>query len=512
MRRRTMAWLTLLLAAPGALAGQHADKLGRIDFPTSGTPKAQEAFIRGTLLLHSFMYEHAARAYREAQALDPDFAMAYWGEALTYTHPVWYQQDQAAARAVLARLAPTPEARLAKAKTDREKAFLQAVEILYGDGAKLARDTLYAEAMRQVHERFPGDAEAAAFYSLSLLGLSSEGRDVPTYMRAAAILEELFRTRPDHPGVVHYLIHAYDDPVHAPLGLRVARIYGGLAGGASHALHMPSHIFLALGMWDDVVASNEPAWAADRSYHALYWLQYAYLQQGRYRDARRLLDSLVQDVKRLGQSGNRGSYLPLMRAAFLTNTQQWSSDAVKIAVDPKGLPAAQVAADLFATGMSALRSGDRAGAARALADMRSRRAGNSDTYPPSVQAAVIQEQELDALIHLDQGDTQAALHLLEAAAANEDTVTFEYGPPDVVKPSPELLGEVLLGLDRPREAQRAFERALTRNPGRSPALLGLVRAATRAGDRKTADAAHAQLRANWAKADPEPLATLSRAP
>lgn len=512
MRQPILAGLALLLGAPGPLSGQASHHLGTITFPTSGAPSAQEAFIRGTLLLHSFMYQDAARAYREAQALDPDFAMAYWGEALTYTHPVWYQQDLPAARAVLARLAPTPAARLAKAQTDREKAYLRAVEILYGEGPKLRRDTLYAEAMRKVHEAFPDDPEAAAFYALSLLGLSNQGRHVPTYMRAAAILEELFQTRPDHPGVVHYLIHAYDDPIHAPLGLRAARIYGGLAGAASHALHMPSHIFLALGMWDDVAASNEAAWGADRSYHALYWLQYAYLQQGRYRDARRLLDTIVQDATRLGRSGNRGHYLSLMRAAFLTNTQQWSSDAVKIAVDLEGLAAAPMAADLFASGLSMLRTGDRAGAARALSDMRTRRAANADTYPPSVQAAVIQEQELEALIRLEQGDQPAALRLLEAAAANEDTVAFEFGPPDVVKPSAEILGEVLLQLERYPEAQKAFQRALARHPGRGAALLGLARAAAHTGDRKAAEAAQAQLRANWTRADPEPLATLSRTP
>ena len=158
--------------------------------------------------------------------------MAFWGEAMTYNHPVWMEQDAAAARAVLARLAPTRTERLARARTPRERAWLDAVETLYGEGDKEARDFLYSERMRALHESDPTDVDARAFYALSLIGLAHQGRDTGLYMRAAGLLEEAFPANTGHPGVLHYLIHSYDDPVHAPLGLRAARLYGALASEA----------------------------------------------------------------------------------------------------------------------------------------------------------------------------------------------------------------------------------------------------------------------------------------
>ncbi len=258
-----------------AVLSAQTQRLGTIDFPTSGPPAAQSAFIRGVLLLHSFEYQDAARAFREAQRIDPGFALAYWGEALTYTHPLWDEQDVNAARASLLRLGPTREARRAKAPTPREQAYLDAVEILYGDGPKARRDTAYSRAMERLVARFPADREAQVFYAASLLGLSQGVRNVPTYMRAAAIVGRVFRDNPDHPGAAHLLIHCYDDPIHAPLGLAAARAYSKIAPDAAHAQHMTTHIFLALGMWDDVVSQNELAsghdpatWAPD---HYTQW-------------------------------------------------------------------------------------------------------------------------------------------------------------------------------------------------------------------------------------------------
>src|SRR5688572_7905743 len=184
--------------ASGCSAQQ--SRLGTIDFPTSGSASAQPHFIRGVLFLHSFEYDLAANEFRAAQRIDPGFAMAYWGEAMTYTHPVWDEQDAAAARKVLARLAPTREARKARAPTAREQAYIDAVEILYGDGSKPRRDTLYSAAMERVAKAYPADMEAQAFHALSLLGLNQGVRDVPAYLRAGAIAEAVFRKNPDHPG------------------------------------------------------------------------------------------------------------------------------------------------------------------------------------------------------------------------------------------------------------------------------------------------------------------------
>ena len=222
--RTPVSWLipAILFLGSSLPASAQSGDLGRIDFPTSGSAEAQKHFLRGALLLHSFEFEDAAEEFRAAQKIEPGFAMAYWGEAMTYNHPVWQQQDLPAGRAVLAKLGATPEARAGKAGTPREKAYLHAVEILYGEGDKNDRDRRYALAMEQLHATYPDDIDATCFYALALLGTSHAGRDVPTYMRAAALMEEAFEQHPQHPGAAHYLIHSVDDSVHAPLGLRAA--------------------------------------------------------------------------------------------------------------------------------------------------------------------------------------------------------------------------------------------------------------------------------------------------
>lgn len=291
---RTLLTLLAALALAASAAAQHHHEtpprelpvelsLGDIEFPNSGSREAQPHFLRGVLLLHSFEYQAAARAFADARRIDPGFAMAYWGEAMTHNHPIWGEQDRAAARAVLDALAPTAAERRQRAATDREKGYLAAVEVLYGDGNKKERDAAYSAAMHDLAARHPDDLDARAFYALSLLGLTGNERDIANYMRAAAVAEEVYEKNRRHPGALHYLIHAYDDPVHAPLGLRAARLYATVARAASHAQHMPSHIFFALGMWDEAIASNIDSMKTARDqgmhgYHPLHWLEHAYLQ------------------------------------------------------------------------------------------------------------------------------------------------------------------------------------------------------------------------------------------
>jgi tetratricopeptide (TPR) repeat protein len=363
-----------------ALAGAQTGELGRIDFPTSGKPEAQAHFLRGTLLLHSFEYDDAAEEFREAQKVEPGFAMAYWGEAMTRDHPIWVEWDRDAALEALKRFGPTPEARRAKAPTEREKGYLEAVETLYGEGEKADRERAYAESMKRLREKYPDDLEAASFYALSLLGTTQGKRDLPTYMKAAGIAEEVFAKNPLHPGAVHYLIHCYDDPVHAPLGMRVARVYARIAPAAGHALHMPSHIFFASGMWEEAAASNEAAWKAslDRAerkklgpdahnFHALFWLEYADLQLGRYADARHALSLMAKDATD-SKSGRARSHLAMMRAAYLVETRQWKGDVGRIKVATDELPQKGLA--LFIDGAQALEHGDRAAAEKSLADLQ----------------------------------------------------------------------------------------------------------------------------------------------
>jgi len=250
--------------------------------------QAQAPFVRGVLLLHSFEYDDAIEAFRQAQRIDPGFAMAYWGEALSYNQPLWYNENVDKARAVLARLAPTRAARQAKTPTAREKAYLDAVERLFGDGAKPARDRAYADRMADITRQFPDDDEAAALYALALLATIPEGeRNTTVSLNAGAIASAILRKNPEHPGAAHYALHAFDDGEHAAMGLEAARTYARIAPASSHARHMPSHIFLPLGMWGEAAASDESSFAASvarvqrlglsmaqADFHSLSWLHY----------------------------------------------------------------------------------------------------------------------------------------------------------------------------------------------------------------------------------------------
>jgi tetratricopeptide (TPR) repeat protein len=513
--------MALLLVRVAAAQTPH---LGTIDFPNSGAAAAQPAFFRGVLLLHSFEYGPAAAAFQEAERRDPGFAMAYWGEALTYTHPVWNQQDVNAGREALQRLAPTAAARRARAPTAREQAYLDAVETLYGSGSKAVRDTAYARAMGRLVTRFPADLDAKVFYAASLLGLNQGDRDTVTYLRAAKILEQVFRAAPGHPGAAHLLIHCYDDPAHARLGLPAARAYATIAPDAPHAHHMTTHIFLALGMWDDVVSQNEIAAGADRASwtptHYTYWLGYGYLQQGRYAEALRHLD-LVHRNMAMGH-GNVPALLVEMCGDYIVTTERWDSPCLGWNdVDLSGMRTRDKVLGAFLQGFSALKRGDRANAERQFATIaalgpplpkslpRAQRRGEGDRGrgPKGDPVPYILGDELRGALQQSNGDITGAVASLRRAAALEDAMPFEFGPPVTVKPSHELLGEVLLQAGRPREAEVEFTSALRLAPKRARSLIGLARAATAAGDQSTAARASADLQSIWRAADPGVLAT-----
>lgn len=493
--------VAVVLGAPA-----DAQRLGTITFPTSGPAAAQAHFERGVLFLHSFEYESAAGAFREAQSAAPGFAMAYWGEAMTYTHPVWNEQDLPRAREALGRLAPDAAGRRAKTTSAREQLYLDAVESLYGEGSKPRRDTLYSAAMERVVAAFPDDDEAKAFYALSLLGLSQGVRDVPNYMRAGAIAQDLLRRNEDHPGAAHYTIHAFDDPIHAPLGLHAARLYSKIAPAAPHAQHMTTHIFVALGMWDDVVSQNIAAAGHDhgrwQAGHYTAWLGYAYTQQGRYDDARKHLELVRSNYHRSTRRGEDPSLLS-MRAQYLINSERWTDPIASWQLDAPGAGTVALAMDAFASAYAALKSGHRARAEQHARDLEARaaRAPMADAYSDNTTVPGILSRQLRALLELESGNRTAALPMLREAAAMEDAIPLEFGPPDVVKPSHELLGEVLLAFGQPAEAQREFMKALALAPGRARSLLGLGRAALSAGDTAAAARALGDLKRAWHSAD-----------
>jgi tetratricopeptide (TPR) repeat protein len=467
------AALSLLAVGPAAA---QSDRLGTITFPTSGAPAAQPAFLRGVLYLHSFEYDSAARAFRAAQLTDPTFAMAYWGEALTHTHGIWNQQDLPAARAILNRLGPTPVARAARTPTLREKAWLAAVEALYGEGGKERRDTLYAEAMARVGTDFPDD-EARTLYSVALMGLNQGVRDVPTYVKAGAIALDVLGRNPDHPGAAHYVIHAFDDPVHAPIGLNAARAYSLIAPGAAHAQHMTTHIFLALGMWPEVISQNVIASGRDRSRwqsgHYTYWLHYGLLQAGRTAEAVTLLDELHAHAGPTA-SVARHTALAQARAHQVINAQRWDDPAVAWDLGQLGWPGAEAGHRLM-QGLRALRAGDRAAAAAHLAAIRAL-PGVINPEPGPAELPGLMADALEAAAWRADGRQADAEAQLRKTATRFAALPSEFGPPDFVKPPHELLGEWLLEDGRYADARRAFTESLAMMPGRLLSVRGLEQA------------------------------------
>lgn len=234
-------------------------ELGTVEFPTTCSSQAQSRFVRGLAALHSFWYPVALEEFRVTTRIDPNCMMGYWGEAMAHNHPIWGDpQETEAARKVIEKIRVTSEL------TPRERAYLNAVKILYGEDDKTARDKAYADAMEKLHREYPNDAEAALFYALALMGSArpEDAGALQTRLRAGEIASEVFKKNPNHPGAAHYVIHAYDDPKHAHLALDAAQRYAEIAPAAPHALHMPSHIFLQLGMWPETAASNKASWAA----------------------------------------------------------------------------------------------------------------------------------------------------------------------------------------------------------------------------------------------------------
>jgi tetratricopeptide (TPR) repeat protein len=468
-------------------------QLGVIHFPTSGSAQAQRHFLRGLLLLHSFEYPAARKSFQEAWRVDPGFAMAIWGEALTYNHALWGEQDTAAARAALARLGPTPEQRLARAPTARERAYLAAVEQLYGAGEKAQRDASYSAALGVLAHNYPSDLDARSLYALSLLSLSGGKRNVANYMRAAAEAEAVYELDRHHPGALHYLIHAYDDPLHAPLGLRAARLYAQVAPAASHAQHMPSHIYFALGMWDDAIAANIASLKVSRAegdggYHALLWLEYAYLQKNQRREAETLVRSVAHDVS-AGPTKDNRLRLAFARATWLVETRGEAGPDALAAVDSSGVTSiGYFAAHDFARGVTAAAGGDLAAARSALMQLRARRdaarsvpaavaaAWYDATSTAEIAEASAMADALDGTIEFYDGRHAAGLAQVQAAMAATATLEFEYGPPWSVKPFDELLGELLLADGQRASAADAFRRALAAYPNRRLSLEGLATA------------------------------------
>ncbi|MDH4063985.1 MAG: hypothetical protein OEW19_06270, partial [Acidobacteriota bacterium] len=515
-----VAVAALLVLAAGAASGQSSPlPEPRIAFATSGSGEAQREFLRGVEALHNFEYEQAHEAFQRALTIDPSFAMAVWGEAMTYHQTLWRNEDMAAGRKALARLGPTPAARSARIPTARERGFFAAAEALFGEGDVDTRRGRYAEAMARVYEAAPDDPEAASFYALALLGTMSrsligyvdshEGHSASlagseTQRRVGEILAGVLRAHPEHPGALHYLLHNYDDPEHARLGLEAARTYARVAPAeSSHAQHMPAHIFLQLGMWSEAATSDRAAYAGSeawvkarglpltmRSYHSLSWLQYELLQLGRFDEAWDTVGTLSPVVTSSGDLGLL-SDLSSMRARFVIETRRWSMMANERNFGNIN--------ELCAIGISAARSANPSLAelARQALAGRSVAPEEGDLRP----AAAIMEREVAAIIELTAGRRERAVDILRAASAAELALPPPLGLPVPIKPAPELLGEVLLEIGRPAEAVEPFQQALARNANRTLSQLGLARATAALGQADVSRGHYEAVLVNLAEAD-----------
>ena len=478
----------------------------------------QAEFRRGVAALHHFEYEDANETFRRIQGANPEFAMAYWGEAMTYHQTLWRNENIVAARAALNRLGSTPAARTARAATPKDKALIAAVDALFGDGDSASRRRGYADAMGALYARDPEDPDVASFYALALLGTMSrsligyvdshEGHSASlagseTQRRVAEIIERVLSAHPQHPGALHYLLHTYDDPAHARLALPAARTYATVAPESSHARHMPAHIFVQLGLWQEAAATDRAAFAASdtwvkakglgsalRSYHALSWLQYELLQQGRYREAWATLDEIAPTVKASGDLGLL-SELSSMRARYVVETRRWD-----VLAQERNFGNVN---ELYAIGVSAARSGNASLAelARQGLATRSQSPQEGDLRP----AIAIMERQVAAMIELAAGRGERAIDILRAATDAELQLPPPLGLPAPIKPAPELLGETLLELGRPAEAIDPFRRALERNANRSLSVLGWARAAAAAGSSDVARQRYRELLENYSQAD-----------
>jgi tetratricopeptide (TPR) repeat protein len=497
--------VALALTCCVLVTGQQTTDLGKVDFPTSASPGAQVHFLRGLAWLYNFGYDEARGEFQQAQMIEPGFALSYWGEAMSHYQPVWHQQDDEGGRRALARLGETPASRAAKAGTPRERAYLGAVEILFGVGDQPIRQLGFARAMAELSQTYPGDLEAACLYALAVLATTPlEGPD-PRREIAGSVAEGVFAKNPRHPGAAHAIIHAFDDREYSARALPAARTYAQIAPASSHARHMPAHIFIELGMWDEAAASDEAAFAvsdaavrrrgaslADRDYHPLTWLVYERLQQGQYRSARAAMKPFEEAIA-AGSDARIENDLATLRAYYVIETRRWAEMRTQ---DRFGN-----ADELFAVGLSAAKLGDLARAEQVLTALLQTSARDSD--PTRKEIATLMGHELQATVHLARGRGADAIASMERAVAIEDRYPPAVGRQRPVKSSHELFGEMLLDLRRPNEARTHFEQALRRAANRALSVLGLARAYAAVGNRLEARRQYEKVLANWRQADPD---------
>jgi len=516
--------------APGDLRAA-----GTVDFKVSCAPDAQSEFVRGVALLHSFFYEEARRIFTEVAANNSNCAMAQWGIAMTWWHPIWTPptpDEMSAGKAA------AEKAMAMKAGTDRERGFITALNTYYNTpdspatgevgqschGPVGPRDRViaYEKAMRQLSEKYPNDVETQTFYALAVLAVgyaNPTDTTLSNQLKAAGILEKLWKKNPNHPGVAHYLIHSYDYPVLAERGLAAARSYGSIAPWVPHALHMPSHIFTRLGMWEESIAANRSSAEASRAYaakrhreateaeelHALDYMAYSYLQEGQDNKAKEIVDFAGTVRKTNPELEFSAAYaLAAIPSRYALERNAWS-EAATLPV-PKlphwsSYPSFEGLIE-YSHALGQAHAGDIEGARKAIDRMRQLRDSSTDPRLDYFKRQLdLQIQAASAWVTYSEGKKDEAVNLLRRAADAEDILGKHPVSPGALVPAREQLGDLLLKLGRPKVAQREFETALKIYPGRFRGLYGAAQAAEQIGEKEKADHYYAKLIEQTAKAD-----------
>jgi tetratricopeptide (TPR) repeat protein len=508
---------------------------GRVDFPVSCASTARAEFIRGVALLHSFFYEEARRIFTDVAAKDPTCAMAQWGIAMTWWHPIWTPptpEEMSAGKAAI------EKAMGMTAGTERERGFIRALNVYYNTpdspnagavgqschGPVGARDRVvaYEKAMRHLSEKHPDDFEVQTFYAFAILAV---GYATPTdttlakQLQAAALLEKLWQKNPNHPGVIHYLIHSYDYPAFAERGLAAARSYSSIAPWVPHALHMPSHIFTRLGMWEESIAANRSSADASRAYaamrhrdateaeelHALDYMAYSYLQEAEDAKAKEIVDFAATVRKTNPELEFSAAYaLAAIPSRYALERNAWAdAAALRVPALPhwSSFPFMEALIE-YSHALGRAHTGDLEGAHKAMDRMRQLRDATTDPKFDYFKRQLDQQmQAASAWVAYGEGKKEDALDLLRRAAEAEDILGKHPVSPGALVPAREQLGDLLLKLDRPKEAQREFEAALKIYPGRFRGLYGAAQAAEQIGEKEKAQHYYAKLTEQTAKAD-----------
>lgn len=474
--------------------------LGIVNIEITGDEKAIPHFEKGLLLLHSFEYADSREAFLEAQLEDPELLMAYWGEAMTYNHSLWTEQDFDKGVEALNKL---KEAEKNVNISELESDLIDAVKILYeSDSVKVKRDENYAGKMSKLYKKYPNNHEVAAFYALSLLGSVEDGRDVTIYGKGAEIAQGILAENPKHPGALHYVIHSYDDPEHAELALSAADSYAVVAPDASHALHMPSHIYMALGMWDKVVSSNENSFQASvnrmiaknlapngRGYHAYHWLEYGYLQQGRFEDAKKLVLNMEGFMKAAPNQYSK-SHMVYLKGTYLVESEDWDSEIADIPVEIEDLNVVTRSKFRYVEGMKAFVAEDQDALDLVIEEIKKDHdkesylvsyedapfcsgANRYNTSPSMLVRTEIMMHQLKALKSWLNNDKEETEFHLKKTIGLEENLSFSFGPPVVQKPTTELYADWLFDQGRTEEALIQYQATLKRTPKRTKSLEGV---------------------------------------